>query len=52
MWPDLVSNPGPLVLESDVLPAAHDVLVFFNCSRPSVAHTLKFRLPRLFRTRS
>ena len=22
MWPDLVSNPGPLALESDVLPTA------------------------------
>ena len=26
MWPDWVSNPGPLVLESDALPTALDGL--------------------------
>ena len=31
MWPDQVSNPGPLALESDALPTAlHGLASFMN----------------------
>ena len=58
MWPDRVSNPGPLTYESGALPIAlrgparfpYKGYTFY--SRTSMARTLMARLPRLFRTRS
>ena len=39
MWPDRVSNPGPLALESDALPtalrglAAHRLMMLYICTK-------------------
>ena len=50
MWPDWVSNPGPLALESDALPTALCCLaslfaqVFFQNKRGNIKQKLQYEL--------
>ena len=44
MWPDRVSNPGPLALESDAIPTRTGLLnqaIYVACSTISKRATLK-----------
>ena len=42
MWPDQVSNAGPLALESDVLPTGLHSPIRQNCSNDRSNLTLKY----------